>query len=107
LIYPHVSKNVKHAYHLYPLQIKFDTLKISKKVFFEKLKAKSILLQVHYVPVHLQPYYRKTFGFKPGDFVTAEQFYEREFSIPMYPSLSDVDLDYIAKTIIDTIKEAK
>ena len=107
LIYPHVSPNVKHAYHLYPLQIKFDKLKFSKTEFFTKLKSKNILLQVHYVPVHLQPFYRKTFGFKHGDFPTAEIFYDREFSIPMYPLLLDEDLEYISKSIIDTIKEAR
>lgn len=107
LIFPHVSEYSKHAYHLYPLQIKFDRLKISKKEFFEKMKEKNIFLQVHYVPVHLQPFYKKNFGFKTGDFPTAEKFYESEFSIPMYPALLDEDLDYISQTTIDLIKESK
>jgi UDP-4-amino-4,6-dideoxy-N-acetyl-beta-L-altrosamine transaminase len=107
VIYPHVSLNSKHAYHLYPLQIKFDQLKISKIDFFNKLKENNIFLQVHYVPVHLQPFYKKTFGFKIGDFPVSEKFYEREFSIPMYPQLNEEDLDYISKTIVETIKEAK
>lgn len=100
-IHPQVSKDVKHAYHLYPLQIKFDELEIDKKVYFEKLRQKNIFLQVHYVPVHLQPFYRKTFGFKPGDFPIAEEFYKNEISIPMYPGLTKEDLSYITKTIIE------
>ena len=101
-IYPHVSGNAKHAYHLYPLQIKFDELKISKKEYFPKMKEKKIFLQVHYVPVHLQPFYRKHFGFKKGDFPVAEKFYENEFSIPMHPGLETEDLEYITKSIIET-----
>lgn len=98
-IIPFISDKVKHAYHLYPLQIKFDELKISKKEFFQKMKEKNILLQVHYIPVHLQPFYRKNFGFKKGDFPTAEKFYEREISIPIYPSLTEEDVNYISQTI--------
>ncbi len=107
VIFPNVSADAKHAYHLYPLQIKFGQLKISKKEFFAKMKEKNILLQVHYVPVHLQPYYRNAFGFKKGDFPNAEIFYEQEFSIPMYPMLTDDDLEYVSKKIIETIKDAK
>lgn len=106
-IIPHVSNAAKHAYHLYPLQIKFDELGISKKTYFEKLKQKGISCQVHYVPVHLQPFYRNNFGFKPGDFPIAEKFYERELSIPMYPSLTENDLNYISKTIIETLNRVK
>lgn len=106
-IIPHISENVKHAYHLYPLQIKFDELKISKKDFFLIMKEKNILLQVHYIPVHLQPFYRKNFGFKGGDFPVTEKFYEREVSIPIYPSLSELDLNYISKSILKTLDELK
>jgi len=98
-IIPKVKPNTKHAYHLYPLQIKFDNLKISKIEFFEKMKEKNIRLQVHYIPVHLQPYYKDNFGFKEGDYPIAENFYKQEISIPMYPALEDDDLEYIVKTI--------
>ena len=107
IIFPHVNPNVKHAYHLYPLQILFDRLRISKKEFYYILKGKNIVLQVHYVPVHLQPYYKNNFGFKVGNYPAAENFYEREFSIPMYPSLELNDLDYISRSIIDTIDKVK
>lgn len=106
-IIPSVSEDYKHAYHLYPLQIKFDALNISKKKFFAKMKEKNILLQVHYVPVHLQPFYRNNYGFKHGDFPIAEIFYERELSIPMYPTLTNDDLSYITQTIIDTLEKTK
>ncbi len=106
-IVPAVPKDAKHAYHLYPLQIKFDELKISRKTFFEKLIQKRIRCQVHYVPVHLQPFYGKNYGFNAGDFPIAEKFYERELSIPIYPLLTIRDLSYISKTIIETLNRAK
>lgn len=102
-IIPALSKNVKHAYHLYPLQIKFDELGIDKKEYYYRLKELGVIFQVHYIPVHLQPFYRKTFGFKPGDFPIAEKFYERELSIPIYPTLLKSDINKISQAIIKAL----
>lgn len=98
------EEDVKHAYHLYPLQIKFDQLKISKSDFFERMRKSNIVLQVHYIPVHLQPYYRSSFGFKEGDFPIAEEFYKNEVSIPIYPLLENEDLEYIVNSIKTIVK---
>lgn len=103
-ITPHVAKNIKHAYHLYPLQIKFDNLNISKKEFFEKMREQNIGLQVHYIPVHTQPYYKDKFDYKEGDYPIAEEFYKNEVSIPIYPLLENNDLEYIVKTIKELAK---
>jgi dTDP-4-amino-4,6-dideoxygalactose transaminase len=96
---PFVKANVKHAYHLYPLQVDFERTTIDKKEFFGVMKANDIGLQVHYIPVHLQPFYRHRYGFKQGDFPLAEQFYRKEISIPMYPQLGKEDLEYITGKI--------
>jgi UDP-4-amino-4,6-dideoxy-N-acetyl-beta-L-altrosamine transaminase len=98
-IIPGVSKDVVHAYHLYPLQIEFGENKRSRKDFFLNLRAKGIAFQVHYLPVHLQPYYRKNYGFRPGDFPVAEKFYTREVSLPVYPTLRDSELAYVISEI--------
>ncbi len=102
-ILPQSASNVKHAYHLYPLQIKFDEIGITRKDYFARLRANRILAQVHYVPVHLQPFYMKNFGFMPGIFPIAEKFYEREISIPMYASLDKCDLEYISSQLIECL----
>ena len=104
---PKNSDGCKHAYHLYALRIKYDKLKITKKELFASLKEKGIIGQVHYVPVHLQPYYRENFGFKKGDYPVAEKFYEEEISIPLYPALTDEDLRSISKIIIETVNSGK
>lgn len=96
---PNVAENLKHAYHLYPLQIKFDEIRISKVDFFEEMRERKIGLQVHYIPIHLHPYYKQNFGFKIDDYPVAEKFYSREVSIPIYPLLEKEDLQYVVKNI--------
>lgn len=103
-IVPVEDKNSKHSYHLYPLQINFDKIKRDKIDIFEELKNNRINCQVHYIPIHLQPYYRKNFGFKKGDFPNAESFYKKEISIPLYPLLNKTDLKYISNKISEITK---
>lgn len=82
-----------HAYHLYV--IKTD----KRKELYDFLRRKGIYAQVHYIPVHLQPYYKK-FGWKKGDFKVAEEFYDQCLSLPMYPSLTSKEQEYV----IDCLK---
>ena len=86
-ILPIEKKNYYHSYHLFPLQINFKKIKISKRDLFNKFKKKGINLQVHYIPLHLQPFYKKKFGFKKKQFKNVENFYKNEISLPIYPSL--------------------
>ena len=68
------------------------------------MKKMGINLQVHYIPVHLQPFYKRNYGFTSGDYPIAETFYERAVSIPMYPSLTDKDVKKIVKGITSFTK---
>ena len=86
---PKNDKNIFHSYHLYPIQVNFKNLKIDKKTFFKKMMEQNINLQVHYIPIHLQNYYRKKYGFKKGDFKISENFYKDEVSLPIYYTLSE------------------
>jgi len=98
---PSSSTDVEHAFHLYPLKIDFENTLIDKKQFFETMKERGILLQVHYIPIHMQPFYQKHFGFKEGDFPNAEKFYRKEISLPVYPDLSKQEQNFV----IDKIKQ--
>lgn len=93
----------KHSYHLYPLLLNFEKIKLSKKQLFQNLAKQGINLQVHYIPVHLQPYYKNNFGFKEGDYPIAEEFYLREVSIPIYPSLTSSDALFLVESMIKTL----
>jgi len=97
---PKVTIGYGHAYHLYPLQINFRNLDQKKKLFKE-FKKKKINLQVHYIPIHLQPYYKKKYGFKRGDYPITEKFYNKEVSLPIYYSLKKKEIYKITKFIID------
>jgi UDP-4-amino-4,6-dideoxy-N-acetyl-beta-L-altrosamine transaminase len=101
---PTVKKNVSHSYHLYPLLIDFKKTKFSKSEFFNKMKEKGITLQVHYIPVHLQPYYTSNYNFKYGDFPVAESFYDKEFSLPIYNDLDENQVNYVIDTIFSIFK---
>ncbi len=83
-----------HAFHLYVIQSE------RRKELYDYLRTKNIYTQVHYVPVHLMPYYRK-FGYKNGDFPVSEAYYERCLSLPMYPSLTNEEQEYVIKSILD------
>jgi perosamine synthetase len=97
---PKVQSVVEHSYHLYPLQIDFEKFSLTKVQFFEKMKKENFNLQVHYIPVHLQPFYKKKFGFKHGDLPVSESFYYQVISLPIYPDLHFDDLQFvISKTI--------
>jgi len=95
---PEVEKYNSHAYHLYPLQINFKSNNQKKKLF-KKLNKSKIKLQVHYIPIHLQPYYKKKYGFKKGDFPVAESFYKKEVSLPIYYSLEKKNVYKVIKAI--------
>jgi dTDP-4-amino-4,6-dideoxygalactose transaminase len=69
---------------------------------FEELRANNIAVNLHYIPVHMQPYY-KDMGFRCGDFPESEQYYEEAISLPMYPGLSESDQDKVVKVLASSL----
>jgi len=88
----------KAAFHLCPLLIDFKKIKINKKDLFNKLRKNGLNLQVHYIPVHLQPFY-KSLGFNKGDYPRAEEYYQKTISLPLYYGLRRNDLGCIVNVI--------
>ena len=103
LTLPKDNNPVANAYHLYPLLINFDKLTINKPSLFKKMKESKVNLQVHYIPIHLQPYYKNKYGFKLGDFSIAENFYLKEVSLPIYPDLLNNDQTQVIRNLIKYI----
>lgn len=83
---------VGHAYHLYVVQVD------NRKALYDFLRSRNIMAQVHYIPVHLMPYYRQ-FGWQPGDFPQAERYYARCLSIPMFPTLTDDEQTFVIESV--------
>jgi UDP-4-amino-4,6-dideoxy-N-acetyl-beta-L-altrosamine transaminase len=100
---PLARKNCYHSYHLYPLLIDFNQIKIDKKTFFLKMQSKGIYMQVHYLPIHYHDFYKKRFKLKKGDFPIAENFYEKEVSIPIYPSLKKKEVHEVVNRIVENL----
>lgn len=96
---PHLPAHVQHAWHLYVIQVD------ERKALYDALRAKNIFCQVHYIPVHTMPYYQQ-FGWKKGDFPIAEQYYARCLSLPMYPTLTDAEQDYVIASIKEVLNIA-
>jgi dTDP-4-amino-4,6-dideoxygalactose transaminase len=91
---PHGSS----AWHLYAIQLDLEAAGVSRRQVFERMRAAGVLVNVHYVPVHLQPYYR-ALGFKRGDFPASERFYERALSLPLYFDLTDAEQDRVCAAL--------
>lgn len=90
--------------HLYVIRLKLDDIKATHLEVFNALRKANIGVNLHYIPVHLQPYYQKHFGFKIGDFPEAEQYYKEAISLPLYPDLTEEQQDYIVKTLEGMLK---
>jgi len=91
-ILPSEKKNCKHSFHLFPLLIRFDKININKQEIFRSFLRKGIKLQVHYVPIHLQPFYKKNFRIKRSELRNSEEFFKREISIPIFPGIKKKEL---------------
>lgn len=105
---PTVKRYASPAWHLYPILLNTSRLKIARAEFIEALKAENIGTSVHFIPIHLHPFYQNRFGFKKGDFPNAEDVYEREVSIPLYPAMTDKDVEDVilaVKKIIDQYRK--
>ncbi|MCK4852252.1 MAG: DegT/DnrJ/EryC1/StrS family aminotransferase, partial [Candidatus Omnitrophica bacterium] len=94
----------KHVYHLYVLRILFRKFDLCRKDFFNALKRKGILCQVHYIPVYRQPYYRKEMTGRRAEFKNSDTYYGRAVSIPMYPAMKDSDVRSVVTGIKDLLK---
>lgn len=96
---PYEEQGVFSAFHLYILLIDFNKIKKTRKQVMEILFKKGIGTQVHYIPVYLQPYYVKNFGFKKGICPNAEDYYEKCLSIPLFPAMKNSDISKVIKSI--------
>lgn len=94
---PPVEEGSRHAYHLYTLLLDIDRLKITRDEFLVAMKKKKIGVGVHYIALHLHPYYQKKYGYKKGGFPNAEWISERTVSLPLSPRLSDEDVEDVIK----------
>ena len=94
-----VKEGLSHAYHLYVIRLKLEKWKAGRADVFDALREKGIGVNVHYIPVHLHPFYRRQFGTASGMCPVAEAAYERLLSLPIFSGMSDDDVDTVIETV--------
>jgi len=106
LIRPKVQTGVKSAFHLYVVQVNSDRTSLARADLFQQLRSVGIGVNVHYIPVYLQPYYRRI-GFRPGLCPEAERYYARAISLPMYAALSEHDRNHVIRAVRDKVRQER
>jgi perosamine synthetase len=99
VIPPAVRSEVQPAWHLYPIRLDLEILTADRAQIFRALRAENIGVNVHYVPVHMHPYYRERFGYAGGEFPIAEGAYARLITLPMFHAMSDQDVDDVIRAV--------
>lgn len=104
---PTERPEVEHAWHLYGLRLKLRTLTIDRGQFIDELRARNIGTSVHFIPIYLHRYYREKYGFSPEDFPVTQQEHERLVSLPLYPRMTDTDVDDVIEAVADVIASCR
>ena len=101
------SPDVDHAWHLFVIKLNLAGLAIDRSEFIVKLNEAGIGTSVHYTPLHLHPLYRERFGYQPEDMPAASGVFEQIISLPVFPSMSDEQIDYVSKNVLAIAAEYK
>jgi dTDP-4-amino-4,6-dideoxygalactose transaminase len=105
LVVPTIRLDCRSSWHLYVLRVRLDHLKIDRNSFIEALQRRGVTCSVHFIPLHLQPYYRHAYGYRPGDFPRAEQEYHSCLSLPIYPGMTDPEINHVIDAVQKTAVE--
>jgi dTDP-4-amino-4,6-dideoxygalactose transaminase len=97
--------DIGHAWHIYALRLNLGKLKISRNEFIEALRGRNIAASVHFIPIHIHPYYRDSYGYKPDDFPVAYREYQRLVSLPIYPTMRDEDINDVIEAVREIVTE--
>ncbi len=101
---PYISRpQDKHAWHLYVIQLNLEQLNISRDIFIDLLSEKGIGTSVHFIPLHLHPYWSNRYGFKPLDYPVAFHVYQRSVSLPIYSKMSGRDIGRVIDAVRDIL----
>lgn len=102
-----IHDDVQHAWHLYVIQLDLDRLRISRQAFIEGLQQKQIGCSVHFIPLHLHPYYRETGHYSRADFPVASQAFDRMVSLPLYSKMSEEDVHRTIQAVRELILKGR
>jgi len=102
---PAGSSGMQHAWHLYIIQLNLDRINIDRRDFIKALNSRRIGTSVHFIPLHLHPFYKQTYGYRASDFPQASTAFERIGSLPIYPIMTEQDVSYVIGAVRDLVQE--
>jgi dTDP-4-amino-4,6-dideoxygalactose transaminase len=105
LVVPMIHPDCRTSWHLYVLRLRLGHLRIDRNGFIEALQRRGVSCSVHFIPLHLQPYYRDAYGYQPGDFPRAEQEYHSCLSLPIYPGMTEIEITHVINAVVNTVEE--
>ncbi len=104
LVTPYQEPDRESAWHLHVIRLRLDAMAKTRRQVFEDLRHGNIGVNVHYVPVHLQPYFRERFGFSRGDFPEAEAYYDGAITLPLHPTMTDEDCARVIDAVLGAVR---
>jgi dTDP-4-amino-4,6-dideoxygalactose transaminase len=96
---PRPRAGVVHAWHLYPVALELERLRCDRARFIQELRAENIGASVHFIPIHLHPYFQERLGARPGDFPVAEDAYRRAVTLPLFPDMTPRDVEDVVAAV--------
>jgi dTDP-4-amino-4,6-dideoxygalactose transaminase len=107
VVVPPEPKHIEHAWHLYILRLRLEQLTITRATFIQALAEAQIGASVHFIPLHLHPFYRNTYCLEPEDFPVALHAYQQSISLPIYPGMTDEDVEDVIAAVEQIIETHK
>jgi len=104
VVRPIEREGTTHAWHLYVIRLRPETLTIGRDAFIDALKERGIGTSVHFIPIHHHPYYRETYGWAPGDFPAADHAFETMISLPLYTRMTGAEVDRVAEAVEEIVR---
>ncbi len=105
VICPNAAPHVQHAWHLYVIQLDLDRLRITRNEFIRRLQQAGIGCSVHFIPLHLHPYYRDTWCYRPDDLPVSNKVFQSILSLPLYSKMAEADVYRVIETVRTLVKE--
>jgi len=103
---PTVADDRTSAWHLYVLRLNLEEISTTRSEMIEKLKERGIGTSVHFIPLHMHPYYQRAYGYRADDFPVATEQYQRYLSLPIFPGMTSSQVDYVIESVLEIIKAA-
>ena len=107
LVTPQIGPNRSTSWHLYILRLRLDDLNVDRERFIQKLHNGGVTCSVHFIPLHLQPYYQRAYGYGLGDFPQAERVYRSCLSLPIFPGMSDEEVEWVIAAVEHALVDSR